>query len=208
MTDRISGVKSSIRAAIDSGDTETVLPLITEWRVASSMPLDGDNPKAKVARIILNDIAFGRVLLVTAFEQTAARIGEIFNAKVISGKVPLKRRDKIIDEFATNSDRMLIGVNQACREGLNLPFVKTIVFWDGSWTDAAQTQIRDRIRRITSTHRFIYEITLKSSDDPEDWMRSIRARKAIENRALKEGRNLSDLGYADALAGSHIGVFV
>ena len=169
---------------------ERPLPYITQWRLlGSAMQYEGTETKRYQAiRDLVISLQHG-VFIVTAFQTIASELllmlsHEGIQSSLISGKVSLTKRDEILKTLSTQPHPILIGVNQAVREGLNIPFIQNLIWLDTTWNNPSESQIRDRIRRITSHYESINEFYLSSQNSPEPWMLNIRNRKQKETNNL------------------------
>jgi superfamily II DNA/RNA helicase len=169
---------------------ERPLPYITQWRLlGSAMQYEGTETKRYQAiRDLVISLQHG-VFIVTAFQTIASELllmlsHEGIQSSLISGKVSLTKRDEILKNLSTQPNPILIGVNQAVREGLNIPFIQNLIWLDTTWNNPSESQIRDRIRRITSHYESINEFYLTSQNSPEPWMLNIRTRKQKETNNL------------------------
>ncbi|MDA8336471.1 MAG: DEAD/DEAH box helicase [Peptococcaceae bacterium] len=194
--------EATARIAASDLEPDQRLAAITDWRLTASWPDSKDDGRFVALRTIITAAGPGRkVFVVTAFETVAERLAALLedegiNAAVISGKVSLKKREKIIKTVATAKDTVvLIGVNQACREGLNLPFIDSLVWYDGAWNDGSRRQIEDRIRRVTSLYIQVTVYTLIGQETPEKWLVAVRRKKAAVETALYQGSRLEDVHY-------------
>ena len=167
---------------IKKAEYEEKLALITQWRLLSSAIIFNGTPTIRYRRIKERLVTGEPFLIITAFETIASQLQKMLEvdgifSELISGKVSLPKRTTILKKLAEEKAPILIGVNQAIREGLNLPFINNILWIDTAWNDASENQMRDRIRRITSPFQFINEYYLVSNNSSEPWMASIRTRK-------------------------------
>ncbi len=72
-----------------------------------------------------------------------------FEPCIISGKVPPKKRQAIVDEFQNNPKRRLfIGNIQACGIGFTLTKANRVLFIEASWRDGDNSQAADRAHRF------------------------------------------------------------
>jgi len=198
----IRNIKFNLNRSLNSGLHDEILKLITEWRFISSFPASVKDNRFKTLLEIINKVE-GKAIVITAFERIAKRLQELFleagiQSYIISGLVSFKKRDKTLDCFAEDNVKVLIGVNQACREGLNLPFVNNLIWYDGAWNESGMKQIEDRIRRVTSTFKQVNIFCLDEEESPERWLEAIRGKKAIISKSLYHGLNLKESGYYEA----------
>lgn len=177
------------------------LPSLTEWRLlSSSVTYEG---KVTVRYNIINHLIRMKpeeqFFIVTSFETIAEELHTLLtedgiSSEVISGKVSFAKRDKIVKRMRdVGKPQVLIGVNQACREGLNLPFIKNLIWVDTAWNDSGEKQVRDRIRRVTSLFDSIDEYYLVASYTSEPWMSEIRAEKEALSLAFNEELSLYEI---------------
>jgi len=208
----IRDIKFNLSVSLDKGSHDEILKLITEWRWVSSFPASIEDARFKTLLDIINKIE-GKVFVVTAFEQVASKLKSLLldcdiDSYLISGLISFKKRDKILDSFAKDNVKVLIGVNQACREGLNLPFVNNLIWYDGAWNESGMRQVEDRIRRITSIFKQVNIFCLEEKESPENWLHAIRNKKSIISKALYGGLNLDDSEYYEADEKASISNFI
>jgi len=180
-----------------------LLPILTEWRVESSTPHSVEDARFKALLGILRSVE-GKSFVVTAFKETAIKIQELLKtcgvaSHMVCGSVALAKRDTILREFSCDKVRVLIGVQGACKEGLNLPYVKNLAWYDGAWNRSTQLQVEDRIRRVNSSHKEVSVYHLVEEETPEAWMAAIRKRKGILAGAVRDTDScLQEAGYYKA----------
>lgn len=105
-----------------------------------------------------------------------------YKPTVISGKVPVKKRQKIADDFQNKNDnRVLIGNIQAAGTGFTLTRARTVFFVETSWTPGELLQAIDRVHRIGQKEKVMAYI-LVVQDSYEHKMLEI---------ILKKEKNLS-----------------
>lgn len=184
LTNKMEAVKKSIK------NNDQALACISEWRLlGSSLKYQGEETKRYQATHELVSTLHHGVFIVTAFQTIASELQSMLLKEgipslLISGRVSLKRRDAILQELSSLTNPILIGVNQAVREGLNIPFIQNLIWLDTTWNNPSESQIRDRIRRVTSQYESIHEFYLDSNNSPEPWMLGIRNRKQKETGNL------------------------
>jgi len=78
----------------------------------------------------------------------------------LSGKVPVKKRQKLIDEFTNNSDCKIFLSTDAGGTGLNLQAADCVINFELPWNPAKLNQRTGRVNRIGQTSKCINVINL------------------------------------------------
>jgi SNF2 family DNA or RNA helicase len=137
-----------------------------------------------------------KVLIFTQYTEMGDIISKIieerFNIKApfLHGKVSLKKRDEMVDEFQNCSqNKVLIVSLKAGGTGLNLTAASHVVHYDLWWNPAVEAQATDRAYRIgqkknVMVHRFITVGTFEESIDE-----MIQKKKEIANLSVDDGEN-------------------
>ncbi|ATY85833.1 hypothetical protein CVV65_13595 [Kyrpidia spormannii] len=180
---------------VEKAESDCRLEELTNWRVAYADP-DKNTARYELLLSLLETHAGNSVMIVTSFETVARRLSERLQdggkrVGIISGNVPAKKRDEAVRRANAGELDVLLVVNAAGREGLNLPGVPVMVFWDGDWTDAGHRQVMDRIRRVTSRHPLVTVYELMGTRAPDSYLKRVRQEKATVERAFWDGVRLS-----------------
>ncbi len=94
-------------------------------------------------------------VIVTRFKSTAKRVAEALKVPVITGDVPIKLRDPIVQKWAQGGEdapQWLVGTIHTLGTGLNLQRAHTLICFDQVHSPILMTQVRERIHRIVSDH--------------------------------------------------------
>lgn len=105
-----------------------------------------------------------------------------FDPIVITGKVPDDERVKLVKEFQTNPERMVvIGTLGAAGTGLTMTAANAVIFLDEPWTNGEKEQAVDRAHRIGTTKTvFVYTYICKNTID-ERVRRIVSSKKDISD---------------------------
>lgn len=96
--------------------------------------------------------------------------------KIIHGSISPVKRDKIIKNFETDENEIL-AINLSCGSyGLNLQFIKNVIYFSNKFNFAERTQSEDRFHRIGQ----VYDVTYY------DFVSSNIEKRIYESLALKE----------------------
>lgn len=119
-------------AAMDPGVEGVKMAWLKEW--ASSFPYPA--------------------VVVTRFKSSAKVVAAALGARPITGDIPLRTRDSIIEGWRAGGDasRFLVGTIHTLGTGLNLERAYAMVCYDQVYSPILMAQARERVHRITSTH--------------------------------------------------------
>lgn len=108
----------------------------------------GSDSKIKAAIELADDLEPEQVVILTAYRESADRIGEALGCPVIHGGVDHVRRDIRMAEFKSGTARCLVGTLATIGEGTDgLQVARHVVLLDRDWTPARNEQAIGRIRR-------------------------------------------------------------
>jgi SNF2 family DNA or RNA helicase len=85
---------------------------------------------------------------------------KLHGALMISGEIPIEKRNEIVKQFRDNEDfKVLVANPAAAREGLTLTSANNAVYLDRNFNLVDYLQSQDRIHRISQTKKcFIYKL--------------------------------------------------
>ena len=105
------------------------------------------------------------VVVFTDFILTGQLLADKFNVRLMSGQVPQKERQPIIDDFQNGVTKVFIGTIKACGAGLTLTAASDMIFVDFPYTPGDFHQACDRIHRVSQTKPcFIYQLVVNEID--------------------------------------------
>lgn len=138
-----------------------------------------------------------KTIVVSSWTQVADRAVKILNENKINnvyihGKNRNNQTD--IETFKTDKDcKVLVGTVGTMGCGFTLTVADTIIFLDSPWTEAAKTQVSDRVHRI-GTSGTINIITLTCKDTFDEYVNEVVNKKGITNDWFLDDENngLSD----------------
>lgn len=105
------------------------------------------------------------VVVFTDFILTGQILADKFNVRLMSGQVPQKERQPIIDDFQNGISKVFVGTIKACGAGLTLTAASDMIFVDFPYTPGDFHQACDRIHRINQTKScFIYQLVVNEID--------------------------------------------
>jgi SNF2 family DNA or RNA helicase len=174
-------------------DQESVLKrLLRLVQIASNPHLIDDGytgTPGKLAPLtdLVTDIAKHgeKVIIWTAFNENAewlTRKLQHFGALALHGKLPMDRRNKVVDWFLTNQgDRVLVATPGAAKEGLTLTVANHVIFYDRTYSLDDYLQAQDRIHRVSQT-RTCYVYNLIMQDSIDEWIESLLEEKRLAAR--------------------------
>lgn len=121
-----------------------------------------------------------RVIVFAAEKEPLRKLNEVlYPSYLITGDVPVKEREKIIEKFNSEGGIILCTL-RAASFGLNLQSANVVIFYSLDWNPEVIRQAEDRIHRIGQEKDCMY-FYLFSSDD-------LKERKMLE--VLKEKYNI------------------
>jgi len=129
---RHAGSKAKARATIDLIDG------IFEEDAEESLEAERENRSHKPAAVIV----------FCAYKDTAAQIAEKFGVSVMSGDIPDKQRQPMVDDFQAGETRVFVGIYGAGGVGVTLTAANTVILVDRPWTPGDAEQAEDRSHRI------------------------------------------------------------
>lgn len=151
--------------------------------------------KVKATVELVDDLAPAKVLVLTQYRETAARISlELSNSKhpghvsLVVGAMSKGRRHEEVKGFTRGDNRVLVGTIGSVGEGTDgLQVAQHIVLVDRSWSPAENDQAIGRIRRDGQEGAMIqvYHVTLADSVD------DMVARALAEKRDIVASLNLT-----------------
>ena len=207
MLDRVDKAKTGIeRMGIISGSMMKLKQVCNHPAhfLADGSRLDGDR-SGKLARLeeVLEEItaAGERALVFTQFAEMGTllqrHLSELLDAELpfISGAVPKRRREEIVDSFQSDGGPpVLILTLKAGGVGLNLTAANHVVHYDRWWNPAVEDQATDRVFRIgqernVQVRKFVCVGTLEERIDA-----MIESKRDLANRIVGSGEaRLTDL---------------
>ncbi len=105
----------------------------------------------------------------------------------LSGKVAVKNRGKLIDEFSDNPDCLVFLSTEAGGSGLNLQMADTVINFELPWNPAKKNQRIGRIHRIGQKNRNLTVFNLISTGSIEERIASgIVVKEALFDAVLNE----------------------
>lgn len=92
-------------------------------------------------------MSFEKIIIFSDHVSPARDFANHFECGLITGEVPIEKRESVIKEFKDNGSVLSCTIGSA-GVGLNLQFANCIVFSDSSWSAADMMQAEKRIHRI------------------------------------------------------------
>jgi SNF2 family DNA or RNA helicase len=139
-----------------------------------------------------------KLIVWTAFNQNAdwlARQMAHLGANALHGKLPMERRNAIIEWFLKNpEDQVLVATPGAAKEGLTLTVANHVAFYDRTYSLDDYLQAQDRIHRVSQT-RTCYVYNLIMQDSVDEWVESLIEEKRLA--ALLTQGDISQAAYAE-----------
>lgn len=131
-----------------------------------------------------------KVILWTQFTGTANYLCKYLqskNAKIVTGKISIERRNKNLAAFKHNDEVMcLVATYGAAKEGLTLTVANNAIFFDRSLSLDDYVQSQDRIHRISQTKNCNLYI-LEMENSIEQWVDNlINAKLCSASLALRD----------------------
>jgi SNF2 family DNA or RNA helicase len=183
-------VRDELRAAIVqdgllvSDDQDVVLKrLLRLIQIASNPGIIDDSYRVEPGKFhslceLCTDITRNNEKLIvwTSFNWNAEWLAKKlskFGAIALHGKMPIERRNQVVNWFMENSqDRILVATPGAAKEGLTLTVANHVVFYDRTYSLDDYLQAQDRIHRVSQT-RTCYVYTLLMQDSVDEWIESL-----------------------------------
>lgn len=105
----------------------------------------------------------------------------------IDGRVPVAKRQELVDQFQNGDAQVFIGSIKACAEGITLTAASTVMFGEMDWTPAKMVQCEDRCHRIGQKNSVnIVNLVIENSVD--DYLSTVLHNKRIViSTLLNEG---------------------
>lgn len=100
-------------------------------------------------------MSFEKIIIFSDHISPARDFANHFECGLITGEVPIEKREAIIKEFKENGSVLSCTIG-AAGVGLNLQFANCIVFSDSSWSAADMLQAEKRIHRIGQSEHCHY----------------------------------------------------
>jgi SNF2 family DNA or RNA helicase len=134
------------------------------------------SPKLKELEGIVNDIVIEnrrKVVIFSEWTTMTFLIGKVLsqmgiNFIELSGKVPVNKRQKLIDEFTTNPDCMVFLSTDAGGVGLNLQVADCVINFELPWNPARLNQRIGRVSRIGQKSSCINVINFITKESIEE----------------------------------------
>lgn len=106
----------------------------------------------------------------------------------LTGKVPVKKRGKLIDTFTEDPDCLVFLSSEAGGTGLNLQMADTVINFELPWNPARKNQRIGRIHRIGQKSSHLTVINLVAIDSIEERIASgIELKESLFDAVLNEG---------------------
>jgi superfamily II DNA/RNA helicase len=116
---------------------------------------------------------------------------------VLSGDVPVKKRDLLINEFANNPDTLVFLSTEAGGTGLNLQFADTVINFDLPWNPAKKNQRIGRINRIGQVSPKLTAINMVALNSIENNIANgIVVKEALFNAVLNNANLTEEVDFA------------
>ncbi len=111
----------------------------------------------------------------------------------LSGKVPVKKRQKLIDEFTNNPDCKIFLSTDAGGTGLNLQAADCVINFELPWNPAKLNQRTGRVNRIGQTSKCINVINLIAKQSIEEKILSgIQMKTDLFKGVFEDGNDFVD----------------
>lgn len=123
-----------------------------------------------------------KVIVWTTFNQNAEWLAKqlaSYGASALHGKLPMDRRNSIVQWFLTNpEEQVLVATPGAAKEGLTLTVANHVVFYDRTYSLDDYLQAQDRIHRVSQTKTcYVYNMIMQDSVD--EWVESLIEEKRL-----------------------------
>lgn len=172
-------VKDGVKEECDKIELKSnnVLALTTRLRQATSCPsilTSEDIPSSKIERavdLVEEIVSQGdKVVIMSAFKEPVRILADLlkdYNPLCGTGDVDDSQVSKNIDLFQTNPDyKVFIGTHAKMGTGVTLNAARYMICLDQTFTAAQNTQIEDRIHRVTNKEPvFIYYLICQGTID-------------------------------------------
>jgi len=132
---------------------ENISLLVGDTHVATYRRELGEHKAPIVAKIVREYLEGSgeSILLFAHHKSVVAALTEAlsdFSPIVITGDVPTKDREALVQSFQTGSSRLVIGNIDACGVGFTMTKATRVIFCESSWAPASNSQAADRSHRI------------------------------------------------------------
>lgn len=172
-------VKDGVKEECDKIElnANNVLALMTRLRQATSCPsiLTTENIiSSKIERCLdlVEEITSqgDKVVIMSMFKEPLNQLKDLlkdYNPLLGTGDLKDEEVSKNIDLFQTDDKyKVYLGTHSKSGTGITLNKARYLIMLDSPWTDAAYTQITDRIHRVTNTEPvFIYNLVCQGTVD-------------------------------------------
>lgn len=143
-----------------------------------------------------------KVIIFSEWKTMLHIIGKMLNTigiqyVVLSGDVPVKKRDLLINEFANNPDTLVFLSTEAGGTGLNLQFADTVINFDLPWNPAKKNQRIGRINRIGQVSPKLTAINMVALNSIENNIANgIVVKEALFNAVLNNANLTEEVDFA------------
>lgn len=143
-----------------------------------------------------------KVIIFSEWKTMLHLIGKMLKTKgigyvTLSGDVPVKRRDWLIDEFAKNPDTLVFLSTEAGGVGLNLQFADTVINFDLPWNPAKKNQRIGRINRIGQVNPKLTAVNMIAINSIEQNIANgIVVKEALFNAVLNNANLTEEVDFA------------
>ena len=143
-----------------------------------------------------------KVIIFSEWKSMLHLIGRMLSSNgiqyvALSGDVPVKKRDLLIDEFANNPDTLVFLSTEAGGLGLNLQFADTVINFDLPWNPAKKNQRIGRINRIGQKNPKLTAINMIALNSIEhNIANGIVVKEALFNAVLNNADLTEEVDFA------------
>jgi len=117
---------------------------------------------------------------------------------VLTGKVPVKKREKLIEEFENNVDCKVFLSTESGGTGLNLQMADTVINFELPWNPAKKNQRIGRINRIGQKHKTLTVLNLISVPSIELKIASgLMLKQNLFDGVLNEDNKVDTIDFSD-----------
>jgi SNF2 family DNA or RNA helicase len=151
---------AAFESFVEGGDQNSVASDVKAKAALAKVPF--------TAEYVKNLLEQGeRVVVYTDHVESSEALGERLGVKGISGKTPMKERQRLADEFERGESQVIVATIGSFSTGIDLISGNHMVFNDPNWVPGNMEQAMYRIRRLGQLKTCFFHYIIGSYQDGE-----------------------------------------